>query len=130
VNIESGDINPNCDKTASCSTPVKPRPPKSRKFEEYGNIRSSIEKPKLDNFALQLQNDPSAQGYIVVYSGRTKYERGGVIRARQIKQYLIRTRKIDRARIIILDGPPRKRLTVELWIVPSYAAPPLVTSAP
>ena len=40
-----------------------------RKIDEYGNIRFNDEKARLDNFAIELQNDPTAQGYLVCYGG-------------------------------------------------------------
>ena len=33
------------------------------KFDEYGNIKFNDEKARLDNYAIQLQNEPGAQGY-------------------------------------------------------------------
>jgi hypothetical protein len=39
-------------------------------FDTYGNIRFSDEKARLDNFAIQLQNQEDAHGQIIVYAGR------------------------------------------------------------
>ena len=52
--VEVGGVDPNCGRTASCSTPVRPNPQPPRKFDEYGNIRFNDEKARLDNFAIQL----------------------------------------------------------------------------
>ena len=46
---------------------MKAPAPKARKFDEYGNIRFNDEKARLDNFAIQLQNEPTSQGYIIGY---------------------------------------------------------------
>jgi hypothetical protein len=66
VNI--GGADPSCTgTTASCTTSVKVAPPPARKFDEYGNIRFNDEKARLDNYAIQLQNEPGSQGTIIVY---------------------------------------------------------------
>ena len=39
-------------------------------LDGYGNIRFLDEKARLDNFAIQLQNEPKTQGYIIVYAGQ------------------------------------------------------------
>jgi hypothetical protein len=43
---------------------------RARKIDEYGNIRFNDEKARLDNYAIELQNDPTAQGYLICYGGR------------------------------------------------------------
>src|SRR3989440_4475436 len=65
--VEVGGVDPSCGRTASCSTPVRPIPRAPVKFDTYGNIRFNDEKARLDNFAIQLQNEPNAQGYIIRY---------------------------------------------------------------
>jgi hypothetical protein len=40
------------------------------KFDEYGDICPGDEKARLDNFAIQLQNNPELQAYIIFYGGR------------------------------------------------------------
>src|ERR1043165_3773873 len=39
-------------------------------FDSYGDLSWEDEKAHLDNFAIALQNDPGATGYIIVYAGR------------------------------------------------------------
>jgi hypothetical protein len=59
--VNLGGADPSCTgTTASCSTSVRPEKPISSKFDEYGNIRFNDEKARLDNYAIQLQNDPTA----------------------------------------------------------------------
>src|ERR1051325_8664958 len=45
-----------------------PRP--TRPFDEFGDIKCEDEMARLDNFAVTLQNEPSAKGLIVIYGGR------------------------------------------------------------
>ena len=118
--VELGGLDPSCGRTASCTTPIKPIVG-PRKFDEYGNIRFNDEKARLDNFAIQLQNEPTAQGYIIAY-GTCDAE--GVTRGNRAKDYLVNTRGIDAGRLVVVDGGCMPELKVELWIVPSGATPP------
>ena len=119
--VELGGVDPTCGRTASCSTPVRPNPQPPRKFDEYGNIRFNDEKARLDNFAIQLQNEPTAQGYLIGYGS---CDAEGQTRANRAKDYLVNTRGIDAGRIMVVDGGCMPELKVELWIVPQGATPP------
>jgi len=119
--VEVGGVDPSCGRTASCSIAIKGLPPVARKFDEYGNIRFNDEKARLDNFAIQLQNEPTAQGYIVGYGA---CEGEGQTRANRAKDYLVNTRGIDGSRLVVLDGGCLPELQVQLWVVPSGAAAP------
>jgi hypothetical protein len=123
--VDVGGLDPVCARTASCSTSVKPPKPVAVKFDEYGNIRFNDEKARLDNFAIQLQNQPNAQGYYIVY-GSCAGE--GQARADRAKDYLVNNRGIDASRIVIVDGGCRADLGVELWIVPSGADAPAAST--
>ncbi len=119
--VEVGGVDPSCGRTASCSTPVRPNPQPPRKFDEYGNIRFNDEKARLDNYAIQLQNEPTAQGYIIGYGS---CDAEGQTRANRAKDYLVNTRGIEAGRIVVVDGGCMPELKVELWIVPQGATPP------
>jgi hypothetical protein len=126
--VEVGGLAPECQRTASCSFTVN-QPTVSRKFDEYGDIRFNDEKARLDNYAIQLQNEPGATGYIVVYAARTGPAGQAQARADRAKDYLVNTRGIDAARIMTIDGGCREELTVELWITPQGATPPTADAA-
>jgi hypothetical protein len=119
VNI--GGLDPSCNATASCTTGVKPPPQPSRKFDEYGNIRFNDEKARLDNYAIQLQNEPGSTGTIIVYGS---CEGEAQQRGDRAKDYLVNTRGIEAGRITVVDGGCRSDLTVQLWIVPAGSTPP------
>ncbi|MEA2175213.1 MAG: hypothetical protein QOD00_2805 [Blastocatellia bacterium] len=119
--VELGGVEPTCTRTASCTASVRPLPNLARKFDTYGNIKFNDEKARLDNYAIQLQNEPGSQGYIIAYGSCTGE---GQARADRAKDYLVNTRGIDAGRIVTVDGGCRSELTVELWIVPSGATPP------
>ena len=125
ASVDVGGYPPACATTASCSTQVKtPIVVTPRKFDEYGNIRFNDEKARLDNFAIQLQNEPGSEGYIIAY-GTCAGE--GQARADRAKNYLVNTRGVDAARIFTIDGGCRADLTVELWIRPTGATAPAAT---
>jgi hypothetical protein len=125
--VNLGGADPSCTgTTASCSTSVRPEKPISSKFDEYGNIRFNDEKARLDNYAIQLQNDPTAAGTIIVF-GSCAGE--GQQRGDRAKDYLVNTRGIEASRITVVDGGCRSDLTVQLWVVPNGADPPAVDTS-
>jgi hypothetical protein len=124
--VEVGGLAPECQRTASCSFTVN-QPVVARKFDEYGDIRFNDEKARLDNFAIQLQNEPGATGVIVAYGARTGPAGQAQARADRAKDYLVNTRGIDAGRIVTIDGGCKENLTVELWIQPQGA--PAVTAS-
>lgn len=113
----------NLDCTATCTTQIPVRV-ENRKFDEYGNINRDDEKARLDNFAIQLQQEPDAKGYIIVYAGRRGRPGDAQKRAARARDYLVSMRGIDASRIVTLDGGTRDDLTVELWLVPTGAPAP------
>ena len=96
----------------------------SRKFDEFPDIQRNDEKARLDNFAIELQNDPTATAYVIVYPGRSG-KRGDVQHhSSRIVEYLVHSRGLDERRIVTLVGAPRDQLHVELWVTPAGATPP------
>jgi hypothetical protein len=105
-------------------------------FDRFGDICCNDEKAHLDNFAVALQARPDSQGYIIFYGGRRqsypycnkpqRLQRRGEAQARatRLKPYLVNSRGIDQARVIMIDGGYRESWTAELWIVPQDASPP------
>ncbi len=125
--VSIGGADPSCTgTTASCTTGVKPPKPEPQKFDEYGNIRFNDEKARLDNYAIQLQNQPGSAGTIIVY-GTCAGE--GQQRGDRAKDYLVNTRGIEAGRITVVDGGCRSDLTVQLWIVPAGADAPQVDTS-
>jgi PKD-like domain len=119
--VELAGVDPSCPRTASCTTSIKAPPAKPRLFDEYGNIRFNDEKARLDNYAIQLQNEPTAQGYIIAYGS---CDAEGQTRGNRAKDYLVNTRGIDAGRLVVVDGGCMPELKVQLWIVPQGATPP------
>ena len=91
----------------------------------------------LDYFALELQNNPTTQGYIIFYGGKTYdfYEKPKVrlprrgeaeFRAKAAEGRL-KWLKFDPNRYVVVNGGYREKFTLEFWIVPAGAEVPTPT---
>lgn len=94
------------------------------RFDEFGDLARNDEKARLDNFAIALQNDPTATGYVIVYPGSTSKRREVQDHFGRVIEYLVHSRQIDQSRIKTIEGRKKDELRVELWIVPQGATPP------
>lgn len=110
-----------CSATCTIEFPI---PLTSRKFDEYPDIVRNDEKARLDNFAIELQNDPTATGYIVIYPGSRDRAGAAQTRSTGITDYIVNSRGIDARRLVTLVGPERDELMVQLWVSPQGAPPP------
>lgn len=111
------------DCRARCQASV-PEAPASTKFDDIPPVARDDEKARLDTFAIELQNSPGAQGYLIGYGGTGRRAVTGQRRAQNARDYLVSTRGIDASRIVIVDGGQRETGSLQLWIVPTGAAPP------
>lgn len=122
ASLSMGGYNLDC--SASCTIGIPLPIPTNRKFDEFPDIQRNDEKARLDNFAIELQNDPTATAYVIVYPGKTS-KRGDVQHhSSRIVEYLVHSRGLDERRIVTLVGTPRDQLHVQLWISPAGAVPP------
>ena len=113
-----------------------PVPPKAKnKFEQvpydsYGRIPFEDAEARLDTFMVELENlnegKPHYRGFIIVYAGRSAYATEASGTAACAKNYLVSVRKADPEIIIAADGGYRDELTVELYIMPNDAYPPML----
>ena len=71
-----------------------------RNFDEYGLIRWGDEQARLDNFAIQLLNEPSAIGYIFVYDGNNVCAGEARARAIRARKYVVEYRKVPWNRVM------------------------------
>lgn len=86
------------------------------KYDEFRHANCEEELAHLDGFYNHLQNNPDAQGYVIVYGGRTgeHYEAQGL--AARMRFYLTHTRGLDGRRLMTIDGGHRETLTTEFWV--------------
>jgi hypothetical protein len=94
------------------------------KFDEYGDIPFSDEKARLDNLAIQLQNQPTFIAWYVVYGGRRSCIDEARSRAVRAKAYLIKKHGISADRVMWIDGGYREDFEVEIWVWPRSAGAP------
>jgi len=119
--LSMGGYNLECTATCSVQFPV---PVECRKFDEFPAIAYDDEKARLDNYAIELQNDPGSTAYVIVYPGPRG--RPGEVQKHttRVVDYMVNSRGINAQRIVTLVGPARDELMVELWLCPQGARPP------
>ena len=126
VTVEVTGYQANCQ-TAASYTLIIERPPPSRKFDDYLDLKFSEERLRLDRFARQLYNEPGSQGYIIVYDAKDTRKPAARQRGERAKNYLVKERGLPETRIVVVNGGHRDKRTVELFIVPLGAYPPTAT---
>lgn len=128
--VDNGSPDPACAQTAQAVAVVAAVEKKvlvAREFDECNNCTFDDQKARLDNLAVELQNDPSAHAHIIVYGGKTS-PIGQVDRLMtRARDYLVNERGMDNSRIVVVNGGFRESDTVELWVVPTGAAAPRAT---
>jgi hypothetical protein len=128
--VETGGYDRSCgygSTVGSCSTNIAKKI-EGRKLDEFGALKPKEEADRLDVFAIELQNDPSSQGYILSYNTSTSRLGDAQKTATRFRVYLVNKRNIESSRLVTVTGGTRQQPTVELWIVPRGAQPPKPTS--
>ena len=124
---DDGSADPACVQTVQTVSMVAPIEKKvivAREFDECNNCTFDDQKARLDNLAVELQNDPSTRGYIVAYGGRMSPIGQVEKLMSRARDYLVTQRGIDASRLVVVNGGFREEDSVELWLVPSGAAAP------
>lgn len=101
-------------------------PSRAEKYDEYGRVGHCDMTARLDNFAIGLQNNAKAKGFIVGYDPQKK--RGYAERNLKIsRHYLVHVRGISPERVSAVDGGSKEIAEgrTELWVVPEGAEPPV-----
>jgi len=122
--LSMGGYTLDCSATCTVNFPV---PVECKKFDEFPNISHNDLKARLDNYAIALQNDPTATAYVIVYRGQGGLANEVQQHTTRIVDYLVNSRGINSTRIVTLVGPKRDALLVELWLCPQGATPPTTT---
>ena len=86
-------------------------------FDAYGNICWEDEQARLDNFAIQIQKDPTLVGYIVVYAGRISCLDESKYRGNRARNHVLK-RGVDPKRVIFKDGGYRPDIQTVLHLQP------------
>ena len=125
--VDVGGFSRECSTSHSCTTSVAEKSVPAKKLGEYVTRDLKANTAVLDNFLIELMNDPTAQGYIIAYGGRTSRPEDAQKAADNATDYTMNTRKMDGARTLSGVGGYREEPTIELWIAPDGAAPPMAT---
>ena len=100
----------------SSITPAQTSVETARKFDEFGDIEASYLIARLDNLAVQVQNEPGSKAFLIVY--RTRRDLPGLSNryAHRMRSYLINSRGLPAERIVVVDGGVASCLWQELWV--------------
>ena len=124
VVVDDGTGEMGCRQIAQASTfvaPVERHERVSNQFDVCCSCANDDLKARLDNFAIELNNDPSTTAYVIIYpTGSAKSDKVRTL----VRDYLVSTRGIDPSRIVFLQGRSGDEGCVELWLVPKGATPP------
>lgn len=124
--VDDGSGDRSCRQSARATTDVI-KPPEAVIFDRVPPVTYDDLKARLDNLAIELQNSPNSQGYILVYTAPSsragQYDR----LAERVRDYMVNKRGIDSSRLVIVNGGNRDTDFYEFWIVPQGAQPPQAT---
>jgi len=113
------DENCHCPNTASETAGISDVP-HSNLVDEFGKQKDDEVKARVDNFYIQLNNDPTATGYIINYGtpAQMRHRRAQIMKA-------INFRKYDANRVVFVDGGDNGQGEyTKLWVKPAGADAP------
>ena len=128
--VDDGSGEALCRQVSRASTYVPPLPPRenpAKQFDVCCSCSYDDQKARLDNLAVELQNDPSTTAYIIAYAGRRSRAGQADRLNTRARDYIVKERGVDASRIAVMNGGFREEDCVELWVVPSGAKPPRPT---
>jgi hypothetical protein len=119
--VELGGTDPACHcQTTDSETGGIGSGPTLNKVDEFGAAKDDEVKPRVDNFYIQLANDPNAHGVIINYGtpAQIKARKAQIMKA-------INFLKRPADRVTFVDGPDRGNgIETVFWIVPQGAESP------
>jgi hypothetical protein len=130
LTVDDGSGDAMCRQTAQASTSVPPQEKRiivGREFDTCCSCSYDDQKARLDNLAVELQNDPATTTYVFAYGGRTSPVGQADRLLARARDYLVSQRGVDSSRIILSNGGFREEDCLEVWIVPRGATPPQPT---
>lgn len=130
LTADDGSADPACAQSAqaiSIIVPIEKKVIVAQEFDECNSCSLNDQKARLDNLAVELQNDPSTRAHIIAYGGRMSPLGQSQKLMSRAREYLVSHRGIDASRLTLVNGGFREEDSVELWLVPSGAAAPQPT---
>ena len=94
----------------------------SSPFDSYGNICWQDEQARLDNFAFQLQNYPTASGEIIVFAGKQSCSGEAKYRGNRARNWILK-RGLDPKRVVVIEAGFYEDVTTYLIIRPKGSDP-------
>ena len=91
----------------------------ARLIDKFGEIQWSDLIARLDNFSIELQNEPAGRGLVVAYGARHKFPGWPMRRADSAVQYLKMTRGLEAARLSKINGGLPSSMRSIHWAVVS-----------
>jgi hypothetical protein len=128
--VDDGSGDALCRQRAQASTSVVPKKPpevECKPFDQFPSVAFDDDKARFDNLAIELQNAPDSQAYIIIYAGRTSRTGQADALAKRTMDYLVNQRGVDARRITIVNGGYRDTDFIEIWICPPGAKTPQPT---
>ncbi len=121
--VEVGGLPYPCRKISSATAEFRG---KLNLIDSFGPIATGEMRARLDSFGVDLQNNPTAKGFIIVYGNRSGANRDAERRIMVINNHF-RFRNFDVSRIKVMRGGFREHLSSELWLSFDDAAQPIPT---
>jgi hypothetical protein len=116
------------ESAAESAVHAKSRAAVAKKIDEFGRLYGCDGGARLDNFAIELENEPGSKAYIVARDARGKLPGTAHAWGEYFLQYFNEMRGIEASRLVLVDGAGvgGDDLKMELWLVPFGAEPPRV----
>ncbi len=92
-------------------------------IDEFGTLPNGDLRARMDNFLVELQNNPQDQGVVHIYSGRDRGGRDAIARERLFRNH-IRFRRFPADRITVVMAGSREEFETSLWRVVPGSDPP------
>lgn len=120
ASVQIKGLNPECKNYDFGSTDVGRIPYKFAEIQYNYSYLAAL----VDGMISELQNDPSLQGYIIMYGQRVGNSIELPSRIRALRNYMT-FRRFDQSKISIINGGFREEVGVELYLLPPRVEPPI-----
>jgi len=109
---------------SAASSPKKCEGIAAGNFDAYGEISTTNEKRRLNNFVIALMGQKGSEGFIIAYAGKRSGVGEALRRAQRARSYLIKVHKFPISQLKTIDGGYREKPQTELYVVPPGGCPP------
>jgi hypothetical protein len=121
ASVTIGGLDPSCNcPNEAHEVAGVAAPPPVQEVDTFGPLSNDDVKARVQNFYVQLANNPNSQGYIINYGTPKQI----AARRAQITK-AITFLKLDPSRVTFVDGPPHgAEVETHFYLVPPGATPP------